>query len=83
MTHNLLTKWLVPRQSCERQGQHRRPAAWSRRYPRLLERLEDDIAPSIVTPFTIQFSDNVTGDLAIIVVLCNLRQYRRLPFPPP
>jgi hypothetical protein len=61
MTHNLLTKGLSPRQARKRQGQHRRPAALSRRYVRLLERLEDGIAPSTVTPFTVRFSGNVTG----------------------
>ena len=64
MSHNLLTKWLAPRQSCKRQGQHRRPAALSRRYPQLLERLEDDTAPSIVTPSAIRFSADVTGAMS-------------------
>jgi hypothetical protein len=30
---------------------------------RLLERLEDGIAPSIVTPLTVRFSEDVTGAL--------------------
>jgi hypothetical protein len=61
MTHNLLTKGLSPRQSRKRQGRHRRPTALSRRYLRLLERLEDGIASSDFTPFTVRFSGNVTG----------------------
>jgi hypothetical protein len=61
MTHNLLTKGLSPRQARKRQGQNRRPAALSRRYLRLLERLEDGIALSNATPFTVRFSANVTG----------------------
>jgi hypothetical protein len=48
-----------------------------------LERLEGLIVPVVVTPFTVRFSANTTGDLAIIVALCKLRQHRRLPFPPP
>jgi uncharacterized repeat protein (TIGR01451 family) len=37
-----------------------------RRRSFVLERLEDRLAPSIVTPFTPRFSANATGDIAII-----------------
>ena len=53
-----------------RRGAPHLVAARSRGGPRdvslLLERLEDRIAPAIITPFTVRFSANTTGDTAII-----------------
>jgi len=66
MSHNLLTKWLAPRQSQKRRERSGRRAASSRSYRPRLERLENRIVPTIVTPFTVRYTINTTGDTVVL-----------------